>query len=178
MRHRMVTRQNEIGLPSGVMLSRAAMAAVGRFDPSFPCLADWDYWIRVFARFPIGCVPRHLAASRHEAWTAFVTGWSPLALAQVRLGTLKKAFAMEQCPLSRLERWRCAGRATGPFVGESLKAVLTLRWRRARALAGTMAEHFSLSALVTDFVLMAPAAFAGGLRRRVMIWRGLPFTMP
>jgi glycosyltransferase involved in cell wall biosynthesis len=178
MWHRMVTRQNEIGLPSGVMLSRAAIAAVGRFDPSFPWLAEWDYWIRVFARFPVGYVPRHLAASRPDGETASVNGRSSLALVQVRLGTLKKAFAMEQCPLTRLERWRCAGRAASAFVGESIKAVLTLRWRRARELARAMAEHFSLPALVAHFLLTAPAAVAGGLRRRVMIWRGLPFTMP
>ncbi len=178
MWHRMVKRQNEIGLPSAVMLSRTAIAAVGRFDPSFPWLADWDYWIRVFARFPIGYIPRHLVASRHHAGTASVSGWSGLAPLQVRLGTLKKAFAMEECPLTRFERWRCAGRAAGAFVGESIKALLTLRWRRARALAGGMAEHFSLSVLVAHFVLTAPAAVGSGLWRRVRLWRGLPFTMP
>jgi glycosyltransferase involved in cell wall biosynthesis len=177
MWHRMVTHQNEIGMPSGVMLARAAIAAVGRFDPAFPWLADWDYWIRVFARFPIGYVPRHLAAWRQHGEAASGSGPSSLALAQVRLGTLKKAFAMEQCPLTRIERWRCAGRAAGAFVGESIKAVLTLRWRRARELAGAIADHFSLPALIAHFVLTAPAAAASGLRRRVMMWRGLPFTM-
>jgi glycosyltransferase involved in cell wall biosynthesis len=32
--------------------------------------------------------------------------------------------------------------------------------------------------VVAHFVLRAPAAVASALRRRVMIWRGLPFTMP
>jgi glycosyltransferase involved in cell wall biosynthesis len=178
MWRRMVTRQNEIGLPSSAMLSRAAIEATGRFDPSFPWLSDWDYWIRVFARFPVGYVSKHLASSRQHSGSASIGGWHSLAPMEVSLGTIKKAFEMEECPLTGVERWRCAGRVARMYVGASLKALVALQWSRTRELVGVMRRYFWLPGLVAHFVLTFPAFVAAGLRRRVMMRRGAPFVMP
>lgn len=43
-------RGNVVGEPSSVLVSRAAIAEAGAFDPGFSMLADWDLWLRLSAR--------------------------------------------------------------------------------------------------------------------------------
>ena len=44
---------------SNCMVRREAIKSVGEFDPSLPCAADWDYWLRLAARWPFVVVPKH-----------------------------------------------------------------------------------------------------------------------
>jgi glycosyltransferase involved in cell wall biosynthesis len=46
------------GSASSALVSRKALDKVGQFDQSLEFGEDWEYWIRVAAEFPIGCVPQ------------------------------------------------------------------------------------------------------------------------
>jgi glycosyltransferase involved in cell wall biosynthesis len=45
------------GSASSALLTRVAVNEAGWFDESLRVAEDWDYWIRVAARFPVACVP-------------------------------------------------------------------------------------------------------------------------
>lgn len=42
---------------SNLMARRSAIATVGEFDPTLVPSEDWDYWLRLAARFPLVAVP-------------------------------------------------------------------------------------------------------------------------
>lgn len=54
--------------PSAVMLHRTLLDEVGLFDESLPACEDYDLWLRIGWRHPIGLVPRPLVIKRggHE----------------------------------------------------------------------------------------------------------------
>jgi glycosyltransferase involved in cell wall biosynthesis len=45
------------GSASSALVTRAAVEDAGWFNESLRAAEDWDYWIRVAARFPVACVP-------------------------------------------------------------------------------------------------------------------------
>jgi len=50
--------------PSAVMLKRALLEKVGTFDESLPACEDYDLWLRVAAKVPIGLLPEPLTIKR------------------------------------------------------------------------------------------------------------------
>lgn len=61
--------RNVIHGTSSVLLRREAVAATGFFDEGIPAIEDWDYWIRLAARFRIDYLPDVLARyhdARHD----------------------------------------------------------------------------------------------------------------
>ena len=44
------------GAPSSALLTRRAVALAGGFDPDYPAIEDWDYWVRVARFHAIGAV--------------------------------------------------------------------------------------------------------------------------
>jgi glycosyltransferase involved in cell wall biosynthesis len=48
--------ENIIGNPSLALIRRECFQAVGTFDESMPMGQDWDMWIRIARRFPVGVV--------------------------------------------------------------------------------------------------------------------------
>ena len=75
--------QNFLCSGSNILLRREAMDAVGTFDPAALQMEDWEYFVRVAARFPFALVPRYqilyrywpsslswARADRQEAWEA------------------------------------------------------------------------------------------------------------
>jgi glycosyltransferase involved in cell wall biosynthesis len=50
--------------PSAVMLRRELLDQVGGFDESLPACEDYDLWLRIGCRFPIGLVPEALVIKR------------------------------------------------------------------------------------------------------------------
>ena len=44
---------------SNPLIRREAIASVGEFDPSFPHCADWDYYLRLAAKYDFVVVPKH-----------------------------------------------------------------------------------------------------------------------
>ena len=43
---------------SNCLVRREAIESVGEFEPALPCAADWDYWLRLAARWPFVVVPK------------------------------------------------------------------------------------------------------------------------
>jgi glycosyltransferase involved in cell wall biosynthesis len=50
--------------PSAVILARETFAAYGGFDEAFPVCEDYELWLRITAREPIGLVPEALVVKR------------------------------------------------------------------------------------------------------------------
>ncbi len=50
--------------PSAVMIHRGVFEEVGLFDQSFPACEDFDLWLRIGCRFPLGLVPKPLVVKR------------------------------------------------------------------------------------------------------------------
>ena len=46
--------------PSAVMMKRSLLNDVGLFDPTFPACEDYDLWLRVTARHPVGLISEQL----------------------------------------------------------------------------------------------------------------------
>ncbi len=44
------------GAPSSALLTRRAVAMAGEFDPDYPAIEDWDYWVRVARFHAVGAV--------------------------------------------------------------------------------------------------------------------------
>lgn len=52
--------ENIIGNPSLTLVRRACFESVGLFDETMPLGQDWDMWIRIVRRFPVGIVEKPL----------------------------------------------------------------------------------------------------------------------
>ncbi|PIV22513.1 MAG: glycosyl transferase, partial [Deltaproteobacteria bacterium CG03_land_8_20_14_0_80_45_14] len=50
--------------PSSVMMRRALFSRIGLFDEALPVCEDYDFWLRVSARFPIFFINRKLISKR------------------------------------------------------------------------------------------------------------------
>ena len=46
--------------PSAVMMKRSLLNEVGLFDPTFPACEDYDLWLRITARHPVGLISEQL----------------------------------------------------------------------------------------------------------------------
>ena len=56
--HAQMLLSNFIASGSNAMLTAQAIASVGTFDPSLTSCEDWDYWLRVAAKWPFVVVPK------------------------------------------------------------------------------------------------------------------------
>lgn len=59
--------KNFIHHGSNPLIRREAIASVGEFDPSFPHCADWDYYLRLAAKWNFVVVPKHQIYYRQSA---------------------------------------------------------------------------------------------------------------
>ncbi len=50
--------------PSAVMVRRELLNEIGLFDPELPACEDYDLWLRVACRFPVGLIEKPLAVRR------------------------------------------------------------------------------------------------------------------
>ncbi len=59
--------QNFIASGSNLLIRRSALDAVGNFDPSFPCVHDWELWLRLAERFSFALVRQpHIQYRQHS----------------------------------------------------------------------------------------------------------------
>jgi GT2 family glycosyltransferase len=58
---------NFIASGSNVMLRKEAIASVGEFDPTLRSCEDWDYWLRVAARWSFVVVPKYQILYRQSS---------------------------------------------------------------------------------------------------------------
>ncbi|MEJ5365452.1 MAG: glycosyltransferase [Desulfosoma sp.] len=90
--------------PSAVMMHRSLFEEVGLFDESLPACEDYDMWLRIGCRHPIGLVPKPLVIKRGghgDQLSATVP-----ALDRFRLRALAKLLETE--PLSPVQRDQAA----------------------------------------------------------------------
>jgi len=80
-------------IPSGAVVHRAIVEAVGMFEPRFAYSADQEYFARVAAQFPVVVIesPRIITFNLHDTNFEFSTWRKPDFLAQ--LEALKRAIA-------------------------------------------------------------------------------------
>ncbi len=50
--------------PSSALMRRGLFEQVGDFDPGLPVCEDYDFWLRVAARFPVSFIPQRLIVKR------------------------------------------------------------------------------------------------------------------
>lgn len=90
--------------PSAVMMHRTVFDDVGLFDETLPACEDYDMWLRIGYRYPIGLVPKPLVIKRGghgDQLSATVP-----ALDRFRLRALAKLLEKE--PLSCVQRDQAA----------------------------------------------------------------------
>jgi len=54
--------------PSAVIMRRELIHQVGLFDESLPACEDYDFWLRVLSRFPVGYLADQLVTKRAGDW--------------------------------------------------------------------------------------------------------------
>lgn len=74
--------------PVSAMFRREVLDEVGRFDPSIKYADDYDLWLRIASRYPIGYVDCPLARYR---WHAENTSYRQVAIRSYTLKVLRKA---------------------------------------------------------------------------------------
>lgn len=88
---------------SNPLLRRSVIEAVGEFDPSLPSAEDWDYWLRVAARWEFALVPQPQIYYR-QGGSAMSSKVAVMEAAQ--LAVLDRAF--QRAPASLLKYRRSA----------------------------------------------------------------------
>jgi glycosyltransferase involved in cell wall biosynthesis len=90
------------------LASRAALDAVGLYEPTLPECADWDLWLRISTRFAIGYVDAPLYAYRRHGINMSTTLSTRRHVTDERLRVVTRAFDALQpdarAEMSGLER--------------------------------------------------------------------------
>jgi len=172
----LVYMQNEIGTPSAVMLSREAVKVTGYFDNSFPYLADYDYWIRVFNNFSIGYIQKHLVVNVRHFKQSSALGFYNHALI-TRMKSITKGLDIPGCPLNRKEKLFCKLKEGEVFFWGVIKYFLSGRFKEAKRILNNLSYYVPIAAQAAYCVIHFPIYAYRGLRRRLMVWIGKPFVM-
>jgi glycosyltransferase involved in cell wall biosynthesis len=83
--------------PSAVMLHRRLLEEVGLFDKTLPAAEDYDLWLRVAWRYPVGLVPEPLVVKRGGHADQLSRQWG---LDRWRIQALVKLLAEPALPTS------------------------------------------------------------------------------
>ena len=83
-------KRNEVGVEA-VLVRRDALIAVGRFRDRWPFSMDWDAWLRIAARHPVGFLAESLGYNGAGAEGRLTSRMeeTPLAIARDRYGMLR-----------------------------------------------------------------------------------------
>ncbi|MGQ9669124.1 glycosyltransferase family 2 protein [Desulfosoma sp.] len=106
--------------PSAVMLHRSLLDEVGLFDESLPACEDYDLWLRIGCRHPIGLVPRPLVIKRggHEDQLSATTP----ALDRFRLLALSRLLKTAPlCPTQRAQAFHVLQKKASIYAAGCLK---------------------------------------------------------
>lgn len=86
--------------PSAVMIHRKVFEEVGKFDEDFPACEDYEFWLRVGARYPVGLLDEPLVIKRGGHPDQLST--SIPALDRYRIQALVKL--LKETPLNSAQR--------------------------------------------------------------------------
>jgi len=84
---------------SNTMIRRQAIESVGEFDPACAGCDDWDYWLRLAARWPFVVVPKHQILYRRSSSSA---SSNVEKMKKSALISLEKAYQMAPPELQHL----------------------------------------------------------------------------
>lgn len=138
--------------PSGAIIRRDALEAVGGFRSKWSVLSDIDLWYRLTARWPIILLPPGLVWWRRHEGQEFSLGDADLLYLERGYQLAKEALSNPACPLSTDDRGRALKRARQHFS----RKLLSLALRQGRP--GAALKIFRESGLST-------AELTQGLRR-------------
>jgi len=125
--------EQRIMTPS-MVVRRAVYEQLGGFDDRLPCSEDWEMWVRIAARHPIGYLPSPLASYRMHPDSN--TGRNTHNAANMRY--TRDAIEIFRAYLPAADARRIAGRARETYA---LSAVEFARERlRQRDLSGALAQ--------------------------------------
>ncbi|MCB1175557.1 MAG: glycosyltransferase family 2 protein [Leptospiraceae bacterium] len=122
--------------PSSLVFHRSVLNDAGYFRVDYPVCEDFELWLRILARFPVGLVPAELVVKRSADWTQL--SQSRHSLDYYRLKALLE-FATEPTnwprsaqnevhPVHALQDWQWSG-------------LLSAAWSRAAILAQGQIKH-------------------------------------
>jgi len=126
---------------STVMARRELFETVGNFDESFPACEDYDLWLRIACRFPVGYIDTPLATRRegHEDQLSHTVPH----LEGFRVEALFKLLEKQNLPAAQKEKvLDCLARKARIVISGLEKKNLT---REAEALAERVEDSFVLS---------------------------------
>lgn len=89
--------------PSAVILHRRLFEEMGGFDESLPAAEDYDLWLRIACRYPVGLVPEALVIKRGGHPDQLSRQWG---LDRWRIAALQKILALPELPPSYREAAR------------------------------------------------------------------------
>ena len=173
---RLVHMGQEISHP---MIARHAIEATGFFDDSFPYLGDYDYWVRISTRFPIGYVQGHYSVTTSHPQQASALGWQRVSNPNLIVGmkTVTKALASPSCPLTEIEKMRCIWREGDRYFVQGIKRLLLGKRKEAMDIFSELRQYESLPLQALYSFLHFPVYAYKSIWRRIMIRRGKPFVM-
>ena len=138
---------------SGVVLSREACLAAGRFDMDLPRVAEWDLWIRLAKTGKIGWVNQALSICRPQGLDE--------SLVREILTSLQKTMKLEENEEIRKKIWKEGRAALLDVAARHLRELLMVgHYRLAMRFAAMIAKDVEWMRGVS-FVLMV-------LRRRLV----------
>lgn len=162
-------RRNVVDTMHSVLTRRSALVEAGaHLDERFPRLFDWELWLRLAARFPVGCVDEEDAEYRaHEQQMSARPGQAADFVQMVRHADEVVAAAAPALRLGASERRRLSA---GLEVSVALDCLEAGDVRAARVALREALRASPRAALNRRFVAAA-AGVAGGRRARAWVGR-------
>jgi glycosyltransferase involved in cell wall biosynthesis len=87
-------------MTSGLLVRRTVAATVGEFDPLCPLAEDWDYWLRMAARFPGAYVPLPLLDIGESADSLSRAPGGAIYASNIRVARKALAWCLRHRPAS------------------------------------------------------------------------------
>ena len=94
-------------------IRRDVFLEVGGVDAGLKFCMDYDLWIRIAKRFPLGYIPEFLATTRYHAASKTATQWYTTGIAEVNHTQLKHYGAISEIFMN--ESWKAYGDQT-PWI--------------------------------------------------------------
>ena len=160
-------QENYIAMHGAVMYRRAALEAVGGFDPSLRACEDYDLYLRIARAFPI--VGHDVLVAEYRQHAASMSRDPELMLTSV-LAVLRAQAPLLRGRASHRAAWRAGMREQRRHYGGALldlarAAVAAREWRRATRLLAALARHYPRGyALLFRRLISAWLRPAGGCR--------------
>jgi len=115
--------QNCMISPSSLFISRQIFASTGGFDPDYPVCEDFEFFLRLLKKYPVGLVPEKLTIKQSGDWPQ-VSKTRNIDVYRLRalltyLNQEDPACREEAC-MAALHRWKIVQQASARYGGIDL----------------------------------------------------------